>query len=183
MGDNGAHAPADRIQECRRSGGVRQRRDTRYRYQSIRGLRAHPRKRSRARLDRAGKLRARGCFRRSGSALAEHGRCEHGCCAGKRASVRRDAAAAEGNRAARRRAGGHQQHPAGCFRRAGLSGHHQPRRRQTARGVEYRRDRDPLVRRRTQGRPLSLRIRTRRTTIHTLCSAQTKQLGDAHLES
>ena len=47
---------------------------------------------------------------------------EHGRGARERAPVRRDAAAAEGDRAARRRAGGDQQHAAGRRRRARLPG-------------------------------------------------------------
>ena len=53
----------------------------------------------------------------------------------ERAPVRRDAAPAQGNRAAQRRAGGDQQHPAGHGGRAQLPGHRRPRRRQAARGV------------------------------------------------
>ncbi len=56
----------------------------------------------------------------------------------KRAPLRRDAAAAEGNRAACRRDGGDQQHPAGHRRRAQLPGHRRSRRRQAARGAEER---------------------------------------------
>ena len=54
--------------------------------------------------------------------LLHHGRREHGRGAGERAPLRRDAAAAEGNRAARRRARDHQQRPGGLAVRARLPG-------------------------------------------------------------
>ena len=60
---------------------------------------------------------------------------QHGCRAGECATVRRDAAAAEGNRAAQRRARGHQQRSSRAWREARLPGHRRPRRRQAARGV------------------------------------------------
>ena len=63
--------------------------------------------------DHPGGLRARECVRRGRRAPAGDGRRQHGRGARKRAPVRRDAAAAEGNRAARRRARDHQQRPAG----------------------------------------------------------------------
>ena len=66
-----------------------------------------------ARHDHRGELRARARVRRSRGAPAHHHRRQHGRGARERAPVRRDAAAAEGDRAAHRRAGGDQQHPAG----------------------------------------------------------------------
>ena len=74
----------------------------------------------------------------------------------ERAPVRRDAASAEGNRAAQRRAGGDQQHPAGHGREAGFPGDRRPGRRQAARGVQDRRHRHPLVRLRPEDRSLRL---------------------------
>ena len=67
----------------------------------------------RDRRDRHGEPRARIRVRRVRGAPADHDRVVDGRGAAERAPVRRDAAAAEGNRAARRRAGGDQQHPAG----------------------------------------------------------------------
>ena len=71
--------------------------------------------------DHAGELRARIRVRRSGRPPADDRRRQHGRGAGERAPVRRDAAAAEGNRAAQRRARGHQQHPAGHRRASSTS--------------------------------------------------------------
>ena len=62
---------------------------------------------------RARRPRARERLRRGRGAAAQHRGREHGRGAGERAPVRRDAAPAEGDRAAQRRAGGDQQHPAG----------------------------------------------------------------------
>ena len=50
--------------------------------------------------------------------------------------LRRDPAPAQGDRAAQRRAGGDQQHPAGHGRVAGLPGHRRPGGRQAARGAQ-----------------------------------------------
>ena len=54
--------------------------------------------------------------------------------------------ACSGDRAARGRAGGNQQHPAGQGRGAELPGHRRPGRRQAARGAEHRQHRHSLVR-------------------------------------
>ena len=67
--------------------------------------------------------------------LLHDGGREHGRGARERAPVRRDAAPAEGNRAAQRRAGRDQQHPAGHGRGARLPGDRRPGRRQAARGA------------------------------------------------
>ena len=83
--------------------------------------RADRRQRSRARQHHDRELRARVRVRRSRRAAADDGRREHGRRAGERAPLRRDAAAAQGNRAAQRRARGHQQHPAGDRRRSSTS--------------------------------------------------------------
>jgi GAF domain-containing protein len=64
-----------------------------------------------------------------------------------------------GRAAARRRARGHQQHPARHLRKPRLPGHRRPRRGQAARGHEGRQHRHPLVRPRDPHRPLPLRIR------------------------
>ena len=82
-----------------------------------------------------GELRARERLRRVRGAAAQHRRREHGRGAGERAPLRRDAAPAQGNRAARRRAGGHQQHPGGAGRRARLPGDRRSGRRQAARDL------------------------------------------------
>ena len=72
-------------------------------------------------VDPPRELRARERLRRRRRAPAHDGRGEHGRGAGERAPVRRDAAAAEGDRAAQRRAGGDQQHPAGRWARSSTS--------------------------------------------------------------
>ena len=79
----------------------------------------------------------------------------------ERAPVRRDAAAAEGDRAAQRRAGGDQQHPAGNRRIALVPGHRRAGRRQAARGPAHRHHRHPLVRPRHAHRALPVRDRAR----------------------
>ena len=76
-------------------------------------VRADRRRRRVLGIDHPRELRARARVRRGRGAAAADRRREHGRRAGERAPVRRDAAPAEGNRAAQRRAGGHQQHPAG----------------------------------------------------------------------
>ena len=92
--------------------------------------------------------------------LLEHGGGEHGCGAGKRPPVRRGAAAAEGNGAAQRRAGGDQQHPAGNLAVAGIPGHRRPGRRHAARCVEYAGHRHSLDRPEDQDGPSPLCVRT-----------------------
>ena len=89
----------------------------------------------------------------------------------ERAPLRRDAAPAEGDRAAQRRARSDQQHPAGHGRLAGLPGHHQPRRRQAARGAEERRHRHPLDRSPDARSPFPVRVRARRAPCHPAPSA------------
>ena len=81
----------------------------RNRCQPVFGDGADSRERPGPGFDHSRELRARGRLRRSGGATAQHRRGEHGCSAGKRAPVRRDAAFAQGDRAARRRAFHHQQ--------------------------------------------------------------------------
>ena len=71
---------------------------------------------------------------------------QHGRGARERAPLRRDAAPAQGDRAARRRARGHQQHPGGHGGRARLPGDRRPGRRQAARGASHRRHRHSLAR-------------------------------------
>ena len=160
-------AQPDRLQHARRAGGRRHRRRCRGTDHAplvvcvpivgsdrLTGLASAREPRARARV------------RRVRSAPAVDGRGEHGRGAGERAPVRRDAAPAEGNRAARRRAGGDQQHPAGHRRVARLPGHRRPGRRQAARGVRHRRHRHPLVSTRARTCPLPLRVRARRSALH-----------------
>ena len=66
-------------------------------------------------------LRARERLRRGRGTAALDGRREHGRRAGERAPVRRDAAAAQGDRAAQRRARGDQQHPGRAWRPSSTS--------------------------------------------------------------
>ena len=103
-----------------------------------------PGRRSRFGRDHAGRLRARSRVRRDGSAPAQHRRRQHGRSARKCAAVRRDAAAVEGNRAARGRTRGDQQHPGRNGRRARLPGDRRPGRGQAARTVPDQRPRNPL---------------------------------------
>ena len=74
-------------------------------------VRAGLQRRARPGFDRARELRARERVRRVRGPAAEYRGREHGRGAGERAPLRRNAAPAEGNRAAQRRAGGDQQHP------------------------------------------------------------------------
>ena len=80
--------------------------------------------------------RTRKCLRRVGSAIALDGCRQHGRRARERAPVRRDAAAAEGNRAAQRRAGRDQQRAAGRGGGAGLPVHRQCSGRKAPRGLQ-----------------------------------------------
>ena len=80
----------------------------------------------------------------------------------KRAPVPRDPAPAEGNRAAQRRAGGDQQHPAGRRCRARVPGHRRCRRRQAARSVRHRRHEHPLVGHRLGHGTQPVQLRARR---------------------
>ena len=121
-----------------------------------------PGQRPRSGLGRHRELRARKRLRRSRSTAAEHGGGEHGHGARKRTPVRRDAAPAEGNRGAQRRARGDQQHPAGRGCGTQLPCHRGPRRRQAARGVPDRRHGHHLARRGGGRHPLPLLLRARR---------------------
>ena len=89
-----------------------------------------------ARLDRARELRARERVRRRRGAPAVDRRRQHGRGARERAPVRRDAAAAEGDRAAQRRAGGDQQRAAGRGGRARLQVHRHRGGREAARSLQ-----------------------------------------------
>ena len=80
------------------------------------------RRRSGRRRRRRRELRARVRLRPGRDPVAADDRRRNGRRPRERAAVRRDAAAAEGDRAAQRRAGGHQQRPAGDRRRADIQG-------------------------------------------------------------
>ena len=108
------------------------------------GAGSDPRQRPRSRRHLDGQLRARARLRRVGDTAAHDGGRQHGRGARERAPLRRDAAAAEGDRAARRRARGDQQHPGRDGGRARLPGDRRPRRRQAARGIQDRRHRHRL---------------------------------------
>ena len=118
---------------ARMPGGTR----PRHGRQQIADFRSDHQQRPRARNDRDRKLRARERLRRVRAAPAHHDRGLAGHRARERAAVRRDAAAAQGDRAARRRAGGHQPHPAGPRGRARLPGDRRSGRRQAARGLRH----------------------------------------------
>jgi GAF domain-containing protein len=101
-----------------RCGDGRCRRHSGYRHVEVERIRAHHRQRPRNWRHHCRKLRARIRVRRAGGAAADHGRIQHGRRTGERATVRRDSAAAQGNRAARRGARDHQFDPAGAGGRA-----------------------------------------------------------------
>ncbi len=101
-------------------------------------------------------------FGESDVRLLHDGRREHGRRAGERAPLRRDAAPAEGDRAARRRARGDQQHAAGLAARARLPGHRRPGRRQAPRDLRTpRTSASGWLRRADQPDPLPVRVRAR----------------------
>ncbi len=96
---------------------------------------------------RSARTRPRGGLHRRRRAPARDADRQPGRRVRERAPFRRDAAPAEGDRAAQCRARGDQRHPAGHGRGDELPGHRRPRRRQAARGVRHRRHRDHLARR------------------------------------
>ena len=120
---------------ARTGGGAQSRRGPRHGRQPLLRVRAHPRQRPRAGHYRHGGLRARIRVRRIRGAPAVHRRRQHGRRTGERAPLRRDAAAVEGERAARRRAGSHQQRAAGDGGRAQHAGNRRRGRRQAARNL------------------------------------------------
>ena len=135
----------------------------RHRHEQVERVRPDHRRRPRARLDQHRELRARVRVRRRRRAAAHDGRREHGRRARERPPLRRDAAPAEGDRAARARSS----------RSSTASSRASPP-SSTSRAIvdlvgdklrevlRDRRHRHPLVRRRRPASALPLRVRARR---------------------
>ena len=130
-----AQATPAGARQSRRGRSARDRDTAGHRSELVERLRAGLQRRPRPGLDRARELRAGECVRRCRGPPAVDSRLRHGCRARERAPLRRDAAAAEGNRAARRRTGDHQRGAAGAGRRTRYPGCLRRRGRQAARNL------------------------------------------------